>query len=444
MMNASPENLLATFKKEFLGCSAAKTSHTKHVFDATAMDVESMDDYQRILEMRAFYAQKGMCNPYFMPRQGVISDRVQVEGRDYISFSGYNYLGLSDHPTVIEAVKSAVTRYGTHAGAARMVGGQTELHREVEHAYAEAFGFDDCVMSVGGYAVNVMTVSYLLGANDLILMDDLMHNSGMMGAVMSQARRIVFPHNDYSALDRLLKEHRLNYRRAMILVEGAYSMDGDLVDLPALLTLKRQHHAWLMVDEAHSLGVVGKTGKGVCEHWGVPASEVDLIMGTLSKSFASCGGFLGGSRHMIDVLRHFAPGLLLYSTGLPPASAAAALAALTMMRTEPERITRLQHNVTRFVALARERGFDVGQAGQSAVVPIHLGDTRLALHLMSELLKVGIIVHAVMYPIVPQGQARLRFFLTVQHTEAQFVHTLDQLRECLDRYRSESSVPDQR
>ncbi|GJL65671.1 MAG: hypothetical protein NPIRA05_06420 [Nitrospirales bacterium] len=434
MMNSSSEDLLAAFKKEFLGPSGVKKSSKAESFDPLSMDVASMEDYQRILEMRTFYSREGMCNPYFMPRQGVISDRVQVEDCEYISYSGYNYLGLSDHPQVIESAKNALTQYGTHAGAARMVGGQMEIHQALERAYADAFGFDDCVMSVGGYAVNVMTVSYLLGANDLILMDELMHNSGVMGAVMSQARRIIFPHNDYRALGRLLKEHRMNYRRAMILVEGAYSMDGDLAHLPSLLALKRQHHAWLMVDEAHSLGVVGETGRGLCEHWGIPASEVDLIMGTLSKSFASCGGFIGGSQKMIDMLRHFAPGLLLYSTGLPPASAAAALEALNVMLTESARVQRLHRNIERFVALAKERGFDVGQAGLSAVVPIKLGDTMLALHLMSELLKVGIIVHAVMYPVVPKNEARLRFFLTAQHTEEQFVLTLNRLRELIDHY----------
>jgi 8-amino-7-oxononanoate synthase len=366
-----------------------------------------------------------------MPRQGRINDRLQVQGQDYISYSGYNYLGLSHDQRVIGAAQQALARYGTHAGAARMVGGEMELHRELEQTLAEAFGFEDCVASVGGYVVNVMTVGYLLGGKDLLLMDEYMHNSGVMGGVMSQARRILFPHGDYAALERLLAANRDRYQRTMILVEGAYSMDGDLADLPRLLELKRRYDAWLMVDEAHSLGVVGATGRGLCEHWGIDPGEVDLIMGTLSKSFASCGGFLGGSREMIDLLRHFAPGLLLYSTGLPPAGAAAALQALRIMLQEPQRVRRLQDNARRFVELAQARGFHLGCRGESAVVPLILGDTQLALQLMSDLLEAGIIAHAVMYPVVARDKARLRFFLTCDHSEAQFVQTLDLLRRLM-------------
>jgi 7-keto-8-aminopelargonate synthetase-like enzyme len=253
---------------------------------------------------------------------------------------------------------------------------------------------------------------------------------------MSNARRILFPHGDYAALERLLASNRSRYERAMILVEGAYSMDGDLADLPRLLEIKRRHHAWLMVDEAHSLGVVGATGRGLCEHWQVDPREVDIVMGTLSKSFASCGGFLGGSREMIDLLRHFAPGLLLYSTGLPPASAASAREAVRIMVQEPERVQRLQGNARRFVELARARGFHLGCQGESAVVPLILGDTELALQLMSDLLEAGIIAHAVMYPVVARDKARLRFFLTSEHTEAQFVQTLDLLRRLMPGQRA--------
>jgi 8-amino-7-oxononanoate synthase len=436
-MSINSEHLLAKFKSEFLDATITESTRLpSKALNPKFMDITSMEDYRLIQEMRAFYSQDGRRNPYFMPRGGKITDRMQVHGREYISFSGYNYLGLSNDERVIQAAQQAVAQYGTHSGAARMVGGEMELHQELEQTYAEAFGFEDCVVSVGGYVVNVMTIGYLLGSSDVVLMDEYMHNSGVMGGVMAHARRILFPHNDYEALERLLEVNRSRYERAMIVVEGAYSMDGDLANLPRLLEIKRKHNAWLMVDEAHSLGVVGDTGRGLCEHWNIDPREVDIIMGTLSKSFASCGGFLGGSKEMIDTLRHFAPGLLLYSTGLPPASAASALESVRIMLKEPERVQRLQRNARRFVELAQERGFHIGCKGESAVVPLMLGDTKLALDLMSDLLEAGIIAHAVMYPVVARDQARLRFFLTSQHSEAQFVQTLDLVRQLLQRHQA--------
>jgi 8-amino-7-oxononanoate synthase len=436
-MSINSEQLLAKFKSEFLDVGAAKPDRVSaRALERNCMDIRNMEDYQLIQQMRDFYSQDGRRNPYFMPRQGRITDRLQVQGRDYISYSGYNYLGLSNEPRVIQAAQQALAQYGTHAGAARMVGGEIALHRQLEQTYAEAFGFEDCVASVGGYVVNVMTIGYLLGANDVVLMDEYMHNSGVMGGVMSQARRILFPHGDYDALERLLASNRTRYERAMIVVEGAYSMDGDLANLPRLLEIKRNHDAWLMVDEAHSLGVVGATGRGLCEYWQIDPREVDIIMGTLSKSFASCGGFLGGSKEMIGLLRHFAPGLLLYSTGLPPASAAAALESLRIMLQEPQRVQRLQQNARRFAELAQARGFHLSCRGESAVIPLILGDTQLALQLMSDLLEAGIIAHAVMYPVVARDKARLRFFLTSQHSEAQFVQTLDLVDQLMRRHQA--------
>ncbi|MCP5406985.1 MAG: aminotransferase class I/II-fold pyridoxal phosphate-dependent enzyme [Chromatiaceae bacterium] len=436
-MSINTEALLTKFKADFLNDGRSESDAPEDVvFDPKAMDITATDDYRIIQEMREFYSREGRHNPYFLPRKGRISDRVSVQEREYISYSGYNYLGLSDDERVIHAAQKALDVYGTHAGAARMVGGEIALHQEMERTFADAFGFEECVASVGGYMVNVMTIGYLLGSGDVVFMDEYMHNSGMMGGVMAHARRVLFPHNDLAALERLLQQNRNRYSRAMILVEGAYSMDGDLADLPRLLDLKRKYRAWLMVDEAHSLGVVGATGRGVCEHWNVDPRDVDIIMGTLSKSFASCGGFIGGSREMIATMRHFAPGLLLYSTGLPPASTAAALEALRIMLQEPERVRKLQHNAHLFVQLARERGLEVGCSGASAVVPVMLGESSLALQLMSDLMESGIIAHAVMYPVVPRNKARLRFFLTSRHTEAQFVHTLDLLQKLMQRYQA--------
>lgn len=424
-------DLLESFKSEFLG---KKKINADAGIDNTrihVMDVTKTADYKIIEKIDDVYGREGMNNPYFMPRSGHLSNKVTSRKKEFICYSGYNYLGLANDERVIKAAKHSLDQYGTHAGAARMVGGEMAIHAELEHTLCDAFGFESCVTTVGGYMTNVATIGYLMGKRDLIIMDEYMHNSGVMGAVMADSRRIVFPHNDFDALATLLDENRGNYEKAIIIVEGAYSMDGDLADLPRLVELKKKHNCWLMVDEAHSLGVVGKSGRGLCEHWNINASQVDIIMGTLSKSFASCGGFLGGSEEMIRLLRFFAPGVLLYSTGLPPASAAAANRAIKVMLEESWRVESLQNNVRQFSQLARERGFDTGGSGASAVVPVMLGDSMLAVHLMSDLQQVGIIAHAVMYPVVPENEARLRFFITSEHTQEDFIYTLDSLKRIL-------------
>ncbi len=424
-------DLLASFKSEFLGKNKSNTDAGGVTASMGIMDVTNTADYKIIEKIDDVYGREGMNNPYFMSRSGHLSNKVTCQEKTFICYSGYNYLGLANNERVINAAKHSLDQYGTHAGAARMVGGEMAIHAELEQTLCDAFGFASCVTTVGGYMTNVATIGYLMGKRDLIIMDEYMHNSGVMGAVMANSRRIVFPHNDFDALDVLLNENRGHYEKAMIVVEGAYSMDGDLADLPRLIELKKKHNCWLMVDEAHSLGVVGKSGRGLCEHWAVDAEQVDIIMGTLSKSFASCGGFLGGSEEMIRLLRFFAPGVLLYSTALPPASAAAANEAVKVMLEESWRVENLQHNVRQFSQLARERGFDTGGSGASAVVPVMLGDSMLAVHLMSDLQQIGIIAHAVMYPVVPENEARLRFFITSEHTQEDFIYTLDALKRIL-------------
>ncbi len=425
-------DLLATFKSEFLGKKKLNTvSISDHNVNVNAMDITRTPDYKIIEKIDDVYGREGMNNPYFMPRSGGLSNKVTCKKKEFICYSGYNYLGLATDERIIHAAKYSLDQYGTHAGAARMVGGEMEIHAELEQTLCDAFGFESCVTTVGGYMTNVAVIGYLMGKRDLIIMDEYMHNSGVMGAVMANSRRIIFPHNDFDALDVLLNENRATYEKAMIIVEGAYSMDGDLADLPRLVEIKKNYNCWLMVDEAHSFGVVGKSGRGLCEYWGVDAKQIDIIMGTLSKSFASCGGFLGGAEKMIRLLRYFAPGILLYSTALPPASAAAANKAIKMMLEESWRVENLQNNVRQFSHLARERGFDVGMSGASAIVPVMLGDSMLAVHLMSDLQQVGIIAHAVMYPVVPENEARLRFFITSEHTQEDFIYTLDSLKKIM-------------
>jgi 8-amino-7-oxononanoate synthase len=421
--------------EELLGRVRSNISSPRQEATASAPTTPALSDYPEhalLQSMKALYRAGGeLANPYFQARSDELRGSLAIDGKRYVSFSHYNYLGLAQDLRVKQAVHDAVERYGTHAGAARMVGGEIELHAQLETELAQFTGFEAVVVSVGGYSTNVAAIGYLLDQRDLIIHDEYMHNSGIMGAVLSGARRLAFPHNDMEALERLLREHRGHYRRTLIVVEGAYSMDGDLVDLPRVVQLKQAHGCWLMVDEAHSCGTVGATGRGVCEHFGVAPAQVDLMMGTLSKSFASCGGFLAGSRELIDLLRHFCPGLLLYSTGISPANTAAALAALRLMRAEPERVARLQANARYFREQAIARGMDCRTAVPGVpIVPLMI-DNDGALKLMSRLYENGVVAHAVMHPVVPRDAARLRCFISADHDETMISQTLDLIVEQL-------------
>lgn len=425
--NASLENLLSQVRSKIAGSNGNAVAE-KPAVKNERLNVKDYAEYALMERLWSLYKDGStLRNPYFLPRSAEVSSTLQIAGNEYVTFSNYNYLGLSNDQRVKRAVCEAVERFGTHAGAARMVGGEIDLHAELEAELADFTGFEATTVGVGGYSANVSAIGYLLDKRDLILHDEYMHNSGVMGAVMSGARRIAFPHNDMAALRRLLSEHRAHHRKTLILVEGAYSMDGDLVDLPAVVALKKEFGAWLMVDEAHSCGTVGATGRGVCEHFGVPTSDVDLIIGTLSKSFASCGGFLAGSKELIELLHHFCPGLLLYSTGISPANTAAALAAVRLARAEPERVTRLQHNARRFKQLAEQHGLDCRTSVPGVpIVPLMIDDEQ-ALQLMSTLLEHKFIAHAVMHPVVPRDAARLRCFISSEHDEAMMTKMMDVL-----------------
>jgi len=388
-------------------------------------DFATFPGYQEFCRQRDGFSRLNLRNPYFSMHDGVQAARVRVNDRDYASFSSYNYLDLADHPEVIEATIAAVRRYGTTVSASRVVSGEIALHQQLERAIAEFLGYPDAVVFVGGYATNVSTVGYLFGPGDLILHDALIHNSALTGAKLSGARRIPYPHNDPVALDRILAENRKQYRRAVIITEGVFSMDGDMAKLPELIAIKRRHSALLMVDEAHSLGVLGTTGAGIAEQCGVPPGEIDIWMGTLSKSLASCGGVIAGSQALIDNLRMNAPGGILYSVGLTPANTAAAMASLTLLRAEPYRVTRLLHNSRFFLERARMYGLDTGLAEGLPVVPVILGNSLACLRVSDRLFQQGIQVHPILYPAVPESASRLRFFITAGHTEFQLDHAAE-------------------
>jgi 7-keto-8-aminopelargonate synthetase-like enzyme len=287
---------------------------------------------------------------------------------------------------------------------------------------------------VSGHATNVSALGHLLGPQDAIVHDALAHDSLIAGARQSGARRRSFPHNDMAALDRILGETRPQARRLLVAVEGIYSMDGDFAPLDQVTRIARRHQALLFVDEAHSLGTAGATGRGAAEHFGIGRRDVDIWMGTLSKSLASCGGYIAGSRALIEYLRYTMPGFI-YSVGISPANAAAALAAAKKLAAEPDRVARLQRNAALFLDLCRERGIDTGLCQRTPVVPCIVGDSMDAVCLSQALFERGINVQPIIHPAVEENQARLRFFVTALHTAQQLLRTANVLCEELARLR---------
>ncbi|HBG95401.1 MAG TPA: 8-amino-7-oxononanoate synthase [Chromatiaceae bacterium] len=403
-------------------------------------EFQSLDNLSDAVQMRRHLDEMlhlTHANPYFRPHESLSAATTSIDGREYINFSGYNYLGLSGHPQVSADAKAAIDRFGTSSSASRIVSGEIPLHGALEREVADMLGVEDAIIFNSGYSTNISTLGHLLSPKDLAICDSLVHNSVLMGCQLSGAPRLAYPHNDLQQLDQILSEHRHDHERVLILIEGVYSMDGDIPNLPQLIEIKRRHKALLMVDEAHSIGVLGPRGFGIGEHFGIDPTAVDLWMGTLSKAFASCGGYIAGSKAIIDYLKYSAPGFV-YSVGLSPPDAASALSAIRVLRREPARVARLQERARLFLELATQRGLDTGLSRGSAVIPVIIGDSALSLRLADRLFEQGINVHAISYPAVEEHKARLRFFITTLHSPDQIRFTVDALATTLSELRQEA------
>lgn len=393
-----------------------------------ALFPEYVELQERIQMAEAF----GLQNPYFSVHEAICGDTTVVNGKQMLNFSSYNYVGNSGDPVVSKAAQDAIEKYGTSVSASRVASGEKPLTRDLEKALADFFGTEDSIVLVSGHATNVTVIGHVCGAGDLIVHDALAHDSIIQGAKLSGAKRRPFPHNDWEALDRMLTNLRPHYRRVLICIEGTYSMDGDIPDLPKFIEVKKKHKAMILVDEAHSAGVVGPTGRGVGEYFDVNRADVDMWMGTLSKSFASCGGYIAGSKALVEYLKYTTPGFV-YSVGIPPPNAAAALAATQQMLKHPERSKKARDNAAYFVKLLKERGINTGMTKDTAVVPAIVGNSVLCLQLSDSLKKRGINVQPILYPAVEEDQARLRFFLSSLHNEGQLLHAANVLKEELER-----------
>ena len=361
--------------------------------------------------------------PFFLPHHGVSGATIHVGGTELINFSGYNYLGLADHPEVTAAAKRAIDEYGTTVSASRIVSGEIPLHGELEQELAEFLGAEACLVYVSGYNTNVTTIGHLYGHRDLIVHDEQSHNSIINGSILSRAKRHGYEHNDLDAVEALLARERPGAKRALVVAEGVYSMSGDSPDLARLSATCQRHDAELLLDEAHSIGTLGATGRGLSEHFGLDQGAIDIQIGTLSKALSSCGGFVAGDATLIEYLRYSAPGFI-FSVGLPPAETAAALGALRVLKREPERVARLQARAQAFrAALAQEGVHAPATTVPSPIVPVVIGDQYLCMRVSKALFDEGIHVQPVVYPAVLADSALLRFFITADHTEEQLRRT---------------------
>jgi len=390
---------------------------------AELYNFELFPEYLNLQQLKGA-VELGGGNPYFKVNERITPNTTVIAGQECINFSAYNYLGMSGDPEVSKAAKQAIDEYGTSVSASRVASGERPFHRELEIELAQMVGVEDCVVYIGGHTANVTTIGSLCGSNDLILYDAFSHDSVHQGCVLSGARSLPFPHNDWQALDDLLTEQRRRFKRVLIVIEGVYSMDGDIPDLPRFIEVKQRHKALLMIDEAHSIGVLGAHGRGLGEHFSVNPADVDLWMGTLSKSFASCGGYIAGSGAVVEYLKYFASGFV-YSVGISPPNAAAALAAIRVLKAEPQRVAMLHDRANLFLRLAHERGLNNGTSKDSPVVPVIVGDSFQCILLSKNLLDRGINVQPIIYPAVEDKAARLRFFINCTHTEEQIRFAVD-------------------
>lgn len=400
---------------------------------------ESLPAYQHLQSQRALVDALGVDIPFYRPHDIRAGARSVIAGAEVVNFASYDYLGLNGHPEITEAVAAATAEWGTSVSASRITAGEREFHRDLERALAGIYQAEASLAFVSGHATAISTIAALLGPKDLILHDALIHNCVVVGAQLCGATRRSFAHNDTDALADILAATRDRFERVMIVSEGLYSMDGDGPDLGRLVDLKERFGCWLLVDDAHGLGALGKTGRGIFEMTDIDPRRVDIWLGTLSKTLVSCGGYVAGSRALVDYLKLTAPGMV-YSVGLPAPAAIAALTAIRLMQREPERVERLQANGQRFLRAARAARLDVGTSWGYAVIPIIVGDSLQTLKLADRLLQRGYNAFPIVPPGVPEQSARLRFFISSDHTTQDIDGAVTATREELSRLEREGST----
>ncbi len=359
--------------------------------------------------------------PYFRPIASAEDTEVIIEGKKVLMFGSNNYLGLTVHPKVKEAAIKAIEKYGTGTCGSRFLNGTLEIHLELERKLARFMKKERALVFSTGYQTNLGTISALAGKDDVVITDKWDHASIIDGTRLSLGEIRRFKHNDMADLERVLKSIPDN-KGKLIVVDGLFSMEGDIADLPGIVELAKKYGARLMVDDAHAIGVLGPNGRGTAEHYGLE-DEVDLVMGTFSKSFASLGGFIAGKEYVVNFIQHFARSLI-FSASMPPANVAAVSAALDIIINEPERRQRLWDNTKRMLEGLRGMGYDTGLS-ETPVIPVIIGDDMKTFMFWRALLDNGVYVNPVISPAVPPGRQLLRISMMATHTDEQIDRALE-------------------
>ncbi|HHT48171.1 MAG TPA: aminotransferase class I/II-fold pyridoxal phosphate-dependent enzyme [Firmicutes bacterium] len=342
--------------------------------------------------------------------------------REMVMMASNNYLGLTTHPAVVEAARKALEKYGVGAGSVPLLGGTLDLHRELEHKLAQMKGCEDAVIFSSGYASNVGCVSALVRKNDVAINDRLNHASIIDGCRLSGGTFRTFRHNDLTHLEKVLRSTEdQGFLGKLVIVDGVFSMDGDISNLPGIKAITDRYGARLMIDEAHATGVIGANGRGTPEHFKMEG-QIDLVAGTLSKALGSVGGFVASSKEVVNYLRFYARSHM-FSTALPPTTAAALCAAVDVIQTEPALREKLWSNINYMITNLKRLGFNLGNA-ETAIIPIIIGDDRTLKEVSKEVHEAGIFVNSVYYPAVPKKLSRLRLSLMATHTQEDLDDTL--------------------
>ncbi|MDB4877426.1 MAG: aminotransferase class [Gemmatimonadetes bacterium] len=380
--------------------------------------------------------------PYFVPIEESTATEARIGGEWKVMVGSNNYLGLTHHPRVLEAARAALSRFGSGSTGSRLLNGTLSLHDELEARLAQLFKKEAALVFTTGYQANLGAIASLVGREDHVFLDRLDHASIVDGARLSYGQLHRYPHDDAESLSRQLASVPKAGGK-LVVTDGVFSMEGTVAALPRLIAAAKQHGAAILVDEAHAVGVFGATGAGTAEHFGV-SDQVDLIMGTFSKSLASVGGVIAGPESVINWMRHHSRALI-FTASMPPASVAGVLAALDVMRDEPERRARLWENTRRVAAGIRSLGFDVGTA-ETPIIPVVIGELGRTLQLWRALFDEGVFTHPIVPPAVPATSCRLRVSMSAEHTEDQIDRVLSAFERIAMSFRAndareESSVP---
>ncbi|MBS3137678.1 aminotransferase class I/II-fold pyridoxal phosphate-dependent enzyme [Candidatus Woesearchaeota archaeon] len=384
----------------------------------------------RIKNMDRFYL-----NSYLQEVQGKTNRTVKVTGRIKISLGSYSYLGLIGHKKIEKAAIQAIKKYGTGAGGVRLLTGNSTIHKQLEQRIANFKATEDAIVFSSGYVTNMCTIAALFGKDDLVIIDKFDHQSIYDACILSGVAWLRFNHNDLHELETILQDNIKRYKRILIVVDAVYSMDGDIADIPEIIRLAKKYKAFTMVDEAHSLGVLGEHGKGLKEYFNLKSADIDIWMGTLSKAIPAIGGYIAGKKEMITYLRYSAHGFV-FSAALPPSVCASAIAAFDIIEKDTKRHKQLKNNISYFLTGVKRLGFNTLMSKDTAIIPVMIGSVIKTFRFAKKCNDLGVFVCPIVYPAVPKDAGRLRCCVMATHTKKD----LDNVLRVFEKVGKELSV----